>query len=104
MWTLIKPYIFAQTIAIDRDGRVMIAGGIAVTIGGIATASATTAITAFYGLPAMLWFSGVGILLCPLLAGPSALFMRAQVVDRLVSPFRQEAAIPVQASGSTTSL
>jgi len=95
MWALVKPYIFAQTIAIDRSGRVMIVGSFLIAVGGIGTASVTTAITTIWGLRAMLWFSGVGILLVPLLAGLSALFMRKAAVEAVWRLFTRSNSRPV---------
>lgn len=100
MWSLVKPYIFAQTIAIDRGGRVMIVGGFLIAVGGIGMASATTAITTIWGLRAMLWFSGVGIILVPVMAALSALFMHRSVVERITRHFRRN--VPGDPSLSTS--
>jgi len=83
MWSLVKPYIFAQTMAIDPGGRVVIVGGPLISLAGIGMASITTALATIYGLTPMLWFSCFTILLCPIFVAFSARFMRPDVVNEL---------------------
>ena len=83
VYNFVQPYLWAQTVSIDPSGRVVVASGLAVAIGGVAFAGLVTGVSVLYGVPAVLWVALAQILICPLFVAISVLLDGAANRDLL---------------------
>jgi hypothetical protein len=83
IYNFVQPYISAQMMAIDPSGRISIASGLSVAVGGVTFAALATWLSVTYGVSGVLWIALAEILICPLFVGLSALLARPEVVRML---------------------
>lgn len=89
VWSLVQPYISAQSMAIDYSGRVIVAAGPVVRIGGVGTAAAVTWLSSLYATDGVLWFTLAAILLCPLFMGLSVVLLKPHVARAVHARWRR---------------
>jgi len=89
VWSLVQPYISAQTMAIDYSGRVVVISGPLVGLGGIATSAAVTALSAWYDIQGVLWFATSAILLCPLAMYAAVMLLRPEIAQPILDWLRR---------------
>jgi hypothetical protein len=87
IYNFVQPYISAQMMAIDPSGRISIASGLSVAVGGVTFAALATWLSVTYGVSGVLWIALAEILICPLFVGLSALLARPEVVHILRKRF-----------------
>jgi hypothetical protein len=83
IYNFVQPYISAQMMAIDPSGRISIASGLSVAVGGVTFAALATWLSVTHGVSGVLWIALAEILICPLFVGLSALLARPEVVHIL---------------------
>lgn len=80
IYNFVQPYISAQMMAIDPSGRISIASGLAVAVGGVTFAAVATWLSVARGVSGVLWIALAEILVCPLFVGLSVLLARSRTV------------------------
>jgi hypothetical protein len=66
VWSFVYPFMLSLFMKIDPLGRLTVATQPIRMALNVGMAAVTTGATAWWGLPAVAWLAGAGIVLCPL--------------------------------------
>jgi predicted MFS family arabinose efflux permease len=67
VWSFVYPFLLSLFMKIDPLGRLTVATQPIRMALNVGLSAVTTAATAWWGLPAVAWLAGLGVLLCPLM-------------------------------------
>jgi len=76
VYNFVQPYLWAQTMAIDRSGRVVVVSGLAVALTGVVFAAFVTWVSVAYGVSLVVWIALAEIVICPMFVALSLWFLR----------------------------
>jgi predicted MFS family arabinose efflux permease len=86
VWSFVYPFLLSLFMKIDPLGRLTVATQPIRMALNVGMAAITTGATAWWGLPAVAWLAGTGILLCPLAVWLALRLNARHISTRTLSP------------------